>query len=140
MDILSTIGAEVWASASGITRLVIRTKPGLRCHGPHHDIEASLNGGKRPPLDWPKLSSFSREVLEAIGEIPRGETRTYGELLGNRYARAVGNVCNKNPFPLIIPCHRIVGAQDIGGFAYGVAIKLKLLALESADYPAGCRT
>lgn len=64
---------------------------------------------------------FQRRVWQAMLEIPCGETRTYGEiatLLGSS-ARAVGGACGRNPLPVVIPCHRIVARQDIGGFNQG---------------------
>lgn len=65
-------------------------------------------------------SHFRRRTWAAIGEIPRGETRTYSQLaesLGS-VARAVGQACGDNPFPIVTPCHRVVSARGIGGFAH----------------------
>ena len=76
-------------------------------------------------------------VWRAMQQIPRGETRTYGELARalKSAPRAVGQACGKNPVPIIIPCHRIVGSAGIGGFMgaqNGEPIKIKqwLLAHE----------
>jgi methylated-DNA-[protein]-cysteine S-methyltransferase len=63
---------------------------------------------------------FQRSVWEAMCAIPRGRTRTYGELareLGAE-ARAVGRACGDNRLPIVIPCHRVVAADGIGGFAH----------------------
>ncbi len=63
---------------------------------------------------------FQRRVWEAMCAIPRGRTRTYGELareLGGE-ARAVGQACGDNRLPIVIPCHRVVAADGIGGFAH----------------------
>jgi len=63
---------------------------------------------------------FQRGVWEAMRAIPRGRTRTYGELareLGGE-ARAVGQACGDNRLPIVIPCHRVVAADGIGGFAH----------------------
>ena len=63
---------------------------------------------------------FQRRVWAAISAIPPGQTRSYGELarqLGSA-ARAVGQACGANPFPLIVPCHRVTSAQGLGGFAH----------------------
>ena len=63
---------------------------------------------------------FQRRVWAAISAIPAGQTRSYGELarqLGSA-ARAVGQACGANPFPLIVPCHRVTSAQGLGGFAH----------------------
>ena len=82
---------------------------------------------------------FQRRVWAAIDAIPRGHTRRYGELaheLGSA-ARAVGGACGANPFPLLTPCHRVVGAQGLGGFArdtdgYLIRVKQWLLQHEAA--------
>lgn len=60
-----------------------------------------------------------RRVWQAIAAIPRGQTRTYGALareLGSA-PRAVGQACGANPFPLVVPCHRVVAASGLGGFS-----------------------
>lgn len=65
-------------------------------------------------------SPFQKSVWEAMCAIPRGRTRTYGELareLGGE-ARAVGQACGENRLPIVIPCHRVVAADGIGGFAH----------------------
>lgn len=80
---------------------------------------------------------FQCEVWKALFEIPYGEVRTYGQLaeaLGRRGAsRAVGAAAGKNPLPVIVPCHRLIGAGGaLTGFSAGVAIKRWLLELEGA--------
>ncbi len=62
---------------------------------------------------------FQQKVWRALMQIPSGQVKTYGALaaeLGSS-ARAVGNACRNNPFPLVIPCHRVVSAAGIGGYA-----------------------
>ncbi len=92
----------------------------------------------------PAGSEFQRRVWSLIASIPPGSTRTYGALaqqLGSS-ARAVGNACRANPVPLRVPCHRVVAAQGLGGFAGDrdgrlLAIKRWLLAHEaSLRHPA----
>jgi methylated-DNA-[protein]-cysteine S-methyltransferase len=63
---------------------------------------------------------FQRRVWEAMCAIPPGETRTYGELARQvgGMPRAVGQACGDNPFPIVIPCHRVVAANGLGGFAH----------------------
>lgn len=77
---------------------------------------------------------FQKTVLKKIAEIPFGETRTYGDIakmIGKPgAARAIGQVMNKNPLPLIYPCHRVVAASGFGGFRGGVDIKKYLLKRE----------
>ncbi|HYX62769.1 MAG TPA: methylated-DNA--[protein]-cysteine S-methyltransferase [Burkholderiales bacterium] len=74
-------------------------------------------------FDLPLLvegTPFQRRLWAALGEIPRGKTLTYGELarrLGGE-PRAVGQACGDNRLPIVIPCHRVVAANGIGGFAH----------------------
>ncbi len=80
-------------------------------------------------------TSFQKKVWALIKKIPYGKTSSYSEIaqqLGNRNkARAVGNAANKNPLPLIIPCHRVIGADNhLTGYAGGVTLKQALLRLE----------
>ena len=83
----------------------------------------------------PEGTAFQREVWSALTAIPYGETVSYGELarrLGRPAAtRAVGAANGRNPIPIVIPCHRVIGADgSLTGFGGGLAIKRKLLALE----------
>ncbi len=95
--------------------------------------------GKRELFDLPMCLAwgtvFQRQVWEAISSIPYGETRTYkqlAEMIGSRNAfRAVGNACGQNRYPLLIPCHRVVGSSSIGGFSADLCIKEKLLEFEA---------
>ena len=67
-------------------------------------------------------TAFQRDVWLQISDIPRGRTRTYGELarrIGGE-ARAVGQACGDNPFPIVVPCHRVVAADGLGGFSHHV--------------------
>lgn len=94
--------------------------------------------GKRSSFDLPtepKGTEFQNKVWNALKEIPCGETRSYGEIariIGNEKAsRAVGMANNKNPIPIIVPCHRVIGANGkLVGYAGGLDIKEKLLDLE----------
>ena len=96
--------------------------------------------GKRQQLDFPIRmvgTPFQQRVWQALQQIPYGATRTYGEIataIGNsRASRAVGMACNKNPLLLIVPCHRVVGANGkLVGFAYGTEAKRWLLELEKS--------
>ncbi|HHO48939.1 MAG TPA: methylated-DNA--[protein]-cysteine S-methyltransferase [Desulfobacteraceae bacterium] len=81
---------------------------------------------------------FRLRVWEEIGKIPYGRTASYRDIalrLGHRNkARAVGGAANANPLPLIIPCHRVIGADgNLTGFAGGLGMKKKLLRLEGMD-------
>ncbi|HHC29372.1 MAG TPA: methylated-DNA--[protein]-cysteine S-methyltransferase [Rhodobacterales bacterium] len=100
---------------------------------------AEYFAGERQVFDLPLTvdgSDFQRAVCDAMLAIPLGETRTYGEIavdLGAS-AQAVGNACGANPIPIIIPCHRVLGANSLGGFsgAGGVESKVWLLRHEGA--------
>ena len=76
--------------------------------------------------------SVYARIYRAVSLIPYGETRTYGEVAeaAGTHARVVGNAMSRNPTPLIVPCHRVVGADGLGGFSPDIAIKKELLALE----------
>ncbi|EKQ50893.1 MULTISPECIES: methylated-DNA--[protein]-cysteine S-methyltransferase [unclassified Clostridium] len=88
------------------------------------------------PLD-PKGTEFQKKVWDALKEIPFGETKSYGEIakiIGNEKAsRAVGMANNRNPIPIIIPCHRVIGANGkLVGYAGGLGIKETLLNIEKS--------
>lgn len=92
-------------------------------------------------LDLDDLTDFQRRVFENCRRIGYGQTLTYAELAAEagspRAARAVGNVMASNRFPLILPCHRVVGAAgSLGGYSApeGVRMKLRLLEQEGAGY------
>lgn len=67
----------------------------------------------------PEGTAFQKAVWKELCKIPLGEIRTYGEIAKrlNSSARAVGNACRKNPIAIIVPCHRVVSATGIGGYA-----------------------
>ena len=81
-------------------------------------------------------SDFQRDVCDAMRAIPFGETRTYGQIADDlgASAQAVGNACGGNPIAIIIPCHRVLGADSLGGFSGfgGVETKVALLRHEGA--------
>jgi methylated-DNA-[protein]-cysteine S-methyltransferase len=86
----------------------------------------------------PAGSEFQCRVYGAMSAIPFGETLTYGQIARNldSHAQPVGQACGSNPIPIIIPCHRVLAANGIGGYsgAGGVETKIELLKLEQA-YP-----
>ena len=89
------------------------------------------------PLDA-RGTPFQRRVWQALTEIPYGGTTTYGEIarrLGRpRAARAVGGANNRNPLPVVVPCHRVIGAGgSLTGYAGGLRIKRFLLDLEAGS-------
>jgi methylated-DNA-[protein]-cysteine S-methyltransferase len=95
--------------------------------------------GRRTEFDFPmepKGTPFQRAVWQRLTEIPYGETISYGELarrVGNpKAARAVGAANRANPLPIVVPCHRVIGANGtLTGFGGGLPVKEALLALET---------
>jgi methylated-DNA-[protein]-cysteine S-methyltransferase len=91
------------------------------------------------PVDWRLTSRVQRRVLAALYEtVPYGKVLTYGEL-GDRSgvgvpARAIGQVMGSNPIPVIVPCHRVVAGNGLGGYSGGSGLEVKrwLLTLEGA--------
>ena len=91
---------------------------------------------KRKTFDLPldaKGTEFQKRVWKELLDIRYGETLSYGEIgdrIGTKAYRAIGNACGKNPIPILIPCHRVVGKDNIGGFSLGLDLKRKLLDIE----------
>jgi methylated-DNA-[protein]-cysteine S-methyltransferase len=111
------------------------------------DLIAAIVSGERVDasavaLDMEGVPEFSRRVYEVTAAIPMGRTMTYGEIaarLGDAGAsRAVGQALGRNPFPIVVPCHRVLAAGGrSGGFSApgGVATKRRLLEIEGAQLP-----
>lgn len=78
---------------------------------------------------------FQIKVFKAMQAIPFGETKTYGEIakaIGKpRAIRAVGTACGRNPLPILIPCHRVIGSNGMGGYSGGIRKKQWLLEHEN---------
>jgi len=91
-------------------------------------------------LDWSGVEPGHRVVLETLRALaPYGRTTTYGELAaesGVGDAQEVGVHMNRNPFPVVVPCHRVVAADGLGGYGGGLALKRRLLELEGALPPS----
>lgn len=95
--------------------------------------------GELEPFDLPLSpagSDFQLRVWQEMLAIPRGQTRTYGELARalESAPRAVGTACGANPIPIIVPCHRVVASNGLGGYSGGSGLDTKvfLLRLEGA--------
>ena len=88
----------------------------------------------------PAGSNFEQRVWAAMQESPYGETRSYGDLAAATHSapRAIGRACGRNPIPIVIPCHRVLGKGWMGGYsgAGGLVTKQALLALEGVGEPA----
>jgi methylated-DNA-[protein]-cysteine S-methyltransferase len=85
------------------------------------------------------IPDFNRQVYDIARAIPPGHTKTYGDIAaklgGPQIARAVGQALGQNPFPIVVPCHRVLAANGkAGGFSAdgGVAAKMRMLAIEGA--------
>jgi methylated-DNA-[protein]-cysteine S-methyltransferase len=106
----------------------------------HRELDEYFAGRRRAfdlALDLRGLAPFSVTVLGELAKVPYGNTATYGELAVRsgrpRAARAVGMVMNRNPVPVVLPCHRIVGASgSLVGYGGGLDRKIALLQLEGA--------
>jgi methylated-DNA-[protein]-cysteine S-methyltransferase len=136
--------------ASTAARLATRTSGAVEGTPPpliQHAIAsiAALLGGEKVDLafitcDFSNSDPFARSVYTATRAIPPGETRTYGSIalqLGNKLlAQNVGQALSRNPFPIIVPCHRVMGANGkLTGFSAngGIRTKLKMLEIEGAQ-------
>jgi methylated-DNA-[protein]-cysteine S-methyltransferase len=101
-------------------------------------LERYLDGELRGfslPIDLSTVTGFVRDVLEVLCDVTYGSVTTYGALaneLGTHgAARAVGGACNRNPIPIVVPCHRVIAADgSLGGYALGTEVKRTLLGIE----------
>ena len=115
------------AASNGINTVrKLRGKPGERL----------LKHSDYLPLSVTEGSDFERAVWRAIAAIPYAQMRTYGQIAADvgdsGAARAVGTACNRNPLPVVVPCHRVVGAGGkLVGFGGGLPRKRFLLELEA---------
>lgn len=145
------LGVQLPEARDSDTRArLLRRFPGAPDAPPHPDVALAIAGivtllrGEPSdltgaPLDMDRLPPFDRRVYELARQISPGDTLTYGEIakrLGEpTAARAVGRTLGDNPFPIIVPCHRVLGAGGkAGGFSAngGVATKARLLSIEGA--------
>jgi methylated-DNA-[protein]-cysteine S-methyltransferase len=133
-----------------VRRSFARRVPEAKEAAPTQEMEAVIEGvralmrGEKPDLsrarvDFARVPEFNAKVYEITRRIPAGETLTYGEIavkLGDRLlARDVGAALGKNPWPIIVPCHRVTAAGGkLGGFSArgGAETKLRLLEIEGA--------
>jgi methylated-DNA-[protein]-cysteine S-methyltransferase len=107
---------------------------------PRRELDEYFAGRRRTfdlPLDLRAVPEFHRLVLGELGQVPYGQVTTYGTLAARsgrpRAARAVGTVMNRNPIPIVLPCHRVVGSTGkLVGYGGGLERKEFLLRLEGA--------
>lgn len=86
--------------------------------------------------------SLEKKIYKKLLEVPSGKVTTYGELakaVGMKNGqRAVGQIMNKNPYPALVPCHRVIlSSGKVGGYAYGQKIKINMLAREGISIRDG---
>ncbi|MDD2794248.1 methylated-DNA--[protein]-cysteine S-methyltransferase [Acidocella sp.] len=114
-----------WGSMQAPSPVLLRAKAAL---------EAYFDGEALPddlPLN-PAGSAYRRKVWAALRRIPAGETRNYGDIAAEAggSARSVGGANAANPIPILIPCHRVVGTSDLGGYSGGEGLETKRALLE----------
>lgn len=152
------IVVHAWSSGAGLVAVRLGGVPATACTAGGRPVEgveieegegpggagladalrAYLRGGPfvwDGSLDLRGVTAFQQAVLATVRGIPPGQVRTYGDVargIGRPGAvRAVGNALHRNPFPLVVPCHRVVqGGGRLGGYACGPAMKRRLLAVE----------
>jgi len=124
-------------SAGTVKRIRLsRRAPELKFSEMAARIGEHIRGGPRPDLDldMSRCTDFQMAIYSAVLNIPRGSTATYSDIARiagrPRAARAVGAALRMNPFPIMIPCHRVVASNGIGGYSQGIDIKLQLLEVE----------
>jgi methylated-DNA-[protein]-cysteine S-methyltransferase len=146
----------VAASERGVCRLSFDPEPEAEAEGlarafgvrvlrapldaPRRELDEYFEGRRRTfelPLDLVAVPEFHRLVLGELEQVPYGEVTTYGTLAARagrpRAARAVGTVMNRNPIPIVLPCHRVVGSTGkLVGYGGGLERKEFLLRLEGA--------
>ena len=107
------------------------------------ELDEYFEGRRRDfdlPIDWTLTSPFGRRVLKATAAIPFGRVGTYGEMAakaGNpKASRAAGRALGANPIPIVVPCHRVIGASGrLTGYTGGLYRKVALLELEGIVLP-----
>jgi methylated-DNA-[protein]-cysteine S-methyltransferase len=120
-------GSRVLRSSTPVERVLKELDQYFAGKRQHFDVEPDVR----------VLPEFNQRVLEQLARVEYGTTTTYGslaELTGNRgAARAVGTVMNRNPVPIVLACHRVIGANgNLTGYAGGLERKVQLLRLEGA--------
>lgn len=136
---LASDGSSLTQLAFGAVELAGANMPTALTNEAANQVQEYLAGKRKEfdlPLD-PRGTAFQQQVWDALRCIPYGETRSYqqvAQMLGKPQAmRAVGSANNKNPLPIVVPCHRVIGASgDLVGYVAGLKIKKFLLDLEQA--------
>ena len=105
-----------------------------------HSVISGTRPRTLPAFDLSSGTIFQRAVWALLQSIPTGRVETYGTLAYRlnkpKAARAVGGACGANPIPVLIPCHRVIGANgELAGFSSGINWKIKLLRIEGVELP-----
>ena len=124
--------------AAAVGTRVLRSE--RRLDGVRRELHEYFEGARTSfavPLDLTLAGAFQQAVLHELARVPYGETTTYGSLAARvgkpRAARAVGGAMNRNPIPIVLPCHRVVGSTgSLVGYGGGLERKRALLELEGA--------
>jgi methylated-DNA-[protein]-cysteine S-methyltransferase len=135
-----TDGVLDWVAARLSPRML--EAPG-RLDDVRRELDEYFEGRRRDfdlPIDWALVSPFGRRVLRATAAIPFGRVRTYGEMAtqaGNpKASRAAGRALGANPIPIVVPCHRVIGASGrLTGYTGGLHRKVALLEMEGVVLP-----
>lgn len=108
------------------------------------ELEKQLNEyfeGRRKTFEIPfkqRLTPFQKEVYDVLKDVNYGYTVTYGDIAyllnKDKGARAVGNALGRNNILILVPCHRVLGKNSLGGFTGGISIKRKLLEIEGSVF------
>ncbi len=113
------------------------------CFGANDELTAwlALYGQRKPiPFNLANGTLFQQNVMKELTQIPFGQTISYQHLAAlcgkPKGARAIGNACGRNPFPLFIPCHRVIRSNgSTGGFSLDIEVKTRLLDFERQVMP-----
>lgn len=134
-----------WKDGKAHEILINPARPGISNENPPPEVErffvqlGDYLAGKEVsfslPINWERLTPFARKVSQELLKTRCGQMLSYAELArraGNpKAARAVGRVMARNPFPLVVPCHRVIGSSgSLTGFGGGLKLKARLLELE----------
>ncbi len=150
MNVKSPVGTwGVAGSENEVTHVYLPNEGGVASRGVAPEavaraasqLEQYFKGTRRDftvELGLVAATPFQREVWDALSAIPFGEVRTYADIAVRvhrpRAARAVGNANHANPWPVFVPCHRVVAASGLGGYGWGERVKRFLLELEGIRY------
>jgi len=138
--------ARISFSSDGMEETLAHAYGARVLRAPLDDLRRELDEyftGRRETFDLPldlRVAPFHAQVLDELARVPYGRTETYGGLARRvgrpRAARAIGTVMHSNPIPIVLPCHRIVGANGaLTGYGGGLHVKRHLLELEGALLP-----